>query len=111
MSLKPTLPIEPIGSLVTLLDHLTSTPVHATYAPYLRFPVLHAVRVSIAWAAMTSSGGRDLRRVGLLQDLFGYLVMACMSVSLLSPPPLPRLNLSLLRGEDEEAKVPTINNS
>lgn len=59
-----------------LLSHLTSEQVHRVYFPFVRFSVLHAVRVAIAWAAMTR-GRRG--QVGVLADLFGFLVIACES--------------------------------
>jgi hypothetical protein len=69
MSLLPTAALVQTTSLI---NHLTTTPVHA-YFPYARFPVLHAVRVAVVWATLT----RGKRGRGYLQDLFGYLVMAC----------------------------------
>jgi hypothetical protein len=58
----------------SLVHHLTTTPVHDTYFPYARFTTLHAIRVSIVWASLTRS---RRGKVGYLQDLFGYLVIAC----------------------------------
>ncbi|WVQ76074.1 hypothetical protein IAR50_005711 [Cryptococcus sp. DSM 104548] len=66
----------PSTSILQLSDfvhHLTTTPIHPVYAPYLRFGAIHAARVTTVWAAQTR--GRK-GRVGVLQDLFGYLVMA-----------------------------------
>lgn len=60
--------------IAELLHHLTSQTVHDVYFPFVRFSVLHAVRVSIAWAAMTR-GRRG--QVSVLADLFGFLVIAC----------------------------------
>ncbi|KAK8847366.1 hypothetical protein IAR55_005223 [Kwoniella newhampshirensis] len=66
-------PTTSIFQVSKLIDHLTTTPVHQVYLPYLRFGALHAVRVTTVWAGMIK--GRK-GKVGLLQDLFGYLVMA-----------------------------------
>ncbi|WWD21453.1 hypothetical protein CI109_105938 [Kwoniella shandongensis] len=66
-------PTTPIFQLSKLIDHLTTTPIHPVYLPYLRFGALHAVRVTTVWAGLTKS---RKGRVGVLQDLFGYLVMA-----------------------------------
>ncbi|ODN82246.1 hypothetical protein L202_02531 [Cryptococcus amylolentus CBS 6039] len=66
----------PSASILQLSDfvhHLTTTPIHPVYFPYLRFGAIHAARVTTVWAAQTK--GRK-GRVGTLQDLFGYLVMA-----------------------------------
>ncbi|CAK9783117.1 hypothetical protein CC85DRAFT_284132 [Cutaneotrichosporon oleaginosum] len=55
-----------------LLQNLTSQTVHDVYFPFVRFSVLHAVRVGIAWAAMT----RGRKPVSVSADLFGFLVIA-----------------------------------
>jgi hypothetical protein len=75
MSLLPTAALEQTSNLI---QHLTTTPLHP-YLPYARFPVLHAVRVAVVWYALTRGKGRGR---GYLQDLFGYLVMACTSLLL-----------------------------
>lgn len=75
MSIRST--VEPIATIISVLEHLSTRTVHETYAPFLRLPFLHAIRVSMVWASLTRSSGRDGRKVGVLQDLFGYLVMAC----------------------------------
>jgi len=76
MSLQlPSAPIEALSSILALL----TLPIHPLI-PYARFPVLHAVRVSLVWAGMTSARNKDpgvRKKVGVLQDLFGYLVVAC----------------------------------
>lgn len=72
MSLLPTAALEQTSNLI---QHLTTTAVHP-YLPFARFPVLHAVRVAVIWSALTRGRGKGR---GYLQDLFGYLVMACMS--------------------------------
>jgi hypothetical protein len=74
------LPSAPIEGITTLLENLT-TPVHPLI-PYARFPVLHAVRVSLVWAGMTAARHGNVqgrKKVGVMQDLFGYLVVACES--------------------------------
>jgi hypothetical protein len=73
-TLPLSLPIAPITPIAQLIAHLTSNPVHQTYFPYLRFGVLHAIRVTTVWAGLTKS---RQGRVGVLHDLFGYLTMAC----------------------------------
>ena len=84
---------EVIQSITSLVDHLTTTTVHPWF-PYGKFAVLHAVRVSVVWASLTRGRktrrgdigreGRDAGKVGVLGDLFGYLVMCCESLLLLS---------------------------
>lgn len=72
-----------LSPLTAQISALLASPLHAALPlplPLPRFPVLHAVRVSILWAALS----RHTRRPGTLQDAFGYLVLACMS-----PPPPP----------------------
>lgn len=69
--------LEPVSSIVALLEHLTTQVVHETYVPFLRLPVLHAVRVTVAWASLTRGRRGRERGVGVLQDMFGYLVLAC----------------------------------
>ncbi|WVR04570.1 hypothetical protein IAU60_001577 [Kwoniella sp. DSM 27419] len=66
-------PTSPIFQLSRFVHHVTSTPVHPVYFPYLRFGVIHAVRVTLVWAVLTK--GKTGKK-GRLQDLFGYLVMA-----------------------------------
>ncbi len=60
-------------AVADVLQNLTSHTVHDVYFPFVRFSVLHAARVAIAWAAMT----RGRKPVGLFADLFGFLVIAC----------------------------------
>lgn len=69
-----TLPLGPVGPLSRLIDHVTTTPVHSAYYPFLRFGAIHATRLTLVWAGMTK--GRKTP-VPVLQDLFGYLVLAC----------------------------------
>jgi len=69
------LPLAPIHPLSALLEHITSKPVHEVYFPFLRFGAIHAVRTTTMWAAMTR--GKDRGGVSRLQDLFGYLTLAC----------------------------------
>lgn len=72
-----TLPLAPTAPISNLIAHLTSTPLHPTYFPYLRFGILHAIRVTTVWAGLTKA---RQERIGVLHDLFGYLTMACKSV-------------------------------
>ncbi|WWC86973.1 uncharacterized protein L201_001854 [Kwoniella dendrophila CBS 6074] len=65
-------PTTPIFQLSKFIHHITNTPVHPVYFPYLRFGVIHAVRVTTVWAGLTKAK----RGGGRLQDLFGYLVLA-----------------------------------
>lgn len=74
----PPLPVASIQPLSWLIEHLTSTPVHPTYYPFARFGVIHAARVATVWADSTK--GKDRRKVGVLQDLVGFLVMSCMPI-------------------------------
>lgn len=67
-------PLAPVHPIRDLLAHLTTTPVHATYFPFLRFGCLHATRTAIAWAAMTRARGS---RPSTLVDLLGYLTISC----------------------------------
>ena len=69
-----TLPLAPITPLTAFIDHVTTAHVHPTYFPFLRFGAIHAARLSLVWAGMTQSRKRP---VTLLQDFFGYLVLAC----------------------------------
>ena len=69
------LPSIPVHSVATFISHITSHPVHPTYFPFLRFATIHAARVTTVWAGMI--GGKDRRGVSVLQDLVGYLTMAC----------------------------------
>ena len=64
----------PLAPLEQLIAHLSSTPVHATYYPLLRFGVLHASRLALVWAKLTK--GRE-GKVSYLQDLTGYLCLCC----------------------------------
>ncbi|GMK56498.1 hypothetical protein CspeluHIS016_0303380 [Cutaneotrichosporon spelunceum] len=66
-----------------LIENLTGRTVHSAYFPFVRFSVLHAARVTIAWVAMTN--GR--KQVGLFADLFGFLGGGSTLVSLLSGSP------------------------
>ncbi|BEI81087.1 hypothetical protein CcaverHIS002_0202470 [Cutaneotrichosporon cavernicola] len=59
-------------AVADMLQNLTGHTVHDVYFPFVRFSVLHAMRVSLAWAAMT----RGRKSVGLFADLFGFLVIA-----------------------------------
>ncbi|WVQ98002.1 hypothetical protein IAU59_005122 [Kwoniella sp. CBS 9459] len=68
-------PTSPIFQISRFLHHVTTTPVHPVYLPYLRFGVMHAARVTTVWAALVK-GRKDQHKVSLLQDLFGYLTMA-----------------------------------
>ncbi|OCF41687.1 hypothetical protein I317_04493 [Kwoniella heveanensis CBS 569] len=68
-------PTSPIFQVSRFLHHVTTTPVHPVYVPYLRFGVIHAARVTTVWAGLTK-GRKNGKKVGLLQDLFGYLTMA-----------------------------------
>jgi hypothetical protein len=68
------LPLAPVVPLSHFIDHITSTPVHPTYFPFLRFGAVHATRLTLVWAGMTKSRKKP---VTVLQDLFGYLVLAC----------------------------------
>ncbi|KIR56863.1 hypothetical protein I315_00018 [Cryptococcus gattii Ru294] len=62
-----------LSPLTAQISALLASPLHAALPlPLPRFPVLHAVRVSILWAALP----RHTRRPGTLQDAFGYLVLA-----------------------------------
>lgn len=70
-----TLPLAPVLPLTKFLDHVTSSPVHSTYYPFLRFGAIHASRLTLVWAGMTKGRKKD---VPIFQDLFGYLVLACM---------------------------------
>lgn len=69
-----TLPLASIAPLSDLIDHVTTTQVHPTYFPFLRFGAIHAARVSLVWAGMTKN---RKTKVPVLQDLFGYLVLCC----------------------------------
>lgn len=69
-------PLQPIAAVSAFLDNITTTPLHTTLFPYLRFPVMHAARVTLVWAGMTKAR----KDVPVLQDLFGYLVLACKSL-------------------------------
>ncbi|ORX38863.1 hypothetical protein BD324DRAFT_569248, partial [Kockovaella imperatae] len=66
-----------------LVHHITTEPVHPIYYPFLRFGALHASRTCLVWAAATKTGG-SRRKVGRLQDLFGYLVATWGGGTLLS---------------------------
>ncbi|WVQ83373.1 hypothetical protein IAT38_005514 [Cryptococcus sp. DSM 104549] len=66
-------PSTSILQLSQFVHHVTTTPIHPVYLPYLRFGAIHAARVTTVWAVMTK--GRK-GKVGVLQDLFGYLVLA-----------------------------------
>ncbi len=90
LTLPNNLPLAPINPLSSLLEHLTSTPVHEVYFPFIRFGVIHAVRSTTIWASLVK--GKERRGVGRLGDLFGYLVLACSSL----PSFLPFLTLILL---------------
>ena len=70
-----TSPLSRTPHIVSFVRHITSTPVHETYYPFLRFGAIHASRVALVWAGLTKGG--DRRNVGSLQDLFGYLTAAC----------------------------------
>lgn len=78
--LKPLLvldaPLAPIHPIKDLLAHLTSTPLHSVYFPFLRFGCLHAARAAFGWAAMTKARKET---PGVLQDLLGYLTLSCES--------------------------------
>ncbi|WRT64822.1 uncharacterized protein IL334_001758 [Kwoniella shivajii] len=65
-------PTTPIFQVSKFVHHLTTTPIHPVYFPYLRFHVIHAIRVTTVWAILT----KGKKKGGRLQDLFGYLVMA-----------------------------------
>ncbi|KAE8539108.1 hypothetical protein D1P53_005479 [Cryptococcus gattii VGV] len=60
-----------LSPLTAQISSLLASPVHAVL-PLPRFPIIHAIRVSILWAALT----RHKHRSGTLQDAFGYLVLA-----------------------------------
>jgi len=62
-----------VNTVSDLIEHVNITPLHSTLFPYMRFPVIHAARVTLVWAGVTK--GR--KKVPLLQDMFGYLVLAC----------------------------------
>jgi hypothetical protein len=66
-------PLAPVLPLEHLLHHLTTAKVHDTYFPFIRFGCMHAARVAAAWAILT----RSRARVGVLQDLVGFLTVAC----------------------------------
>ncbi|RXK35702.1 hypothetical protein M231_07030 [Tremella mesenterica] len=80
----------PVGPLANIINHITSTPVHETYFPFLRFGVIHAARVTTVFSALkqASSTGPS---AGGLQDLIAYLTLAWgggTTISLLlSEPP------------------------
>ncbi|WVW78523.1 hypothetical protein I302_100478 [Kwoniella bestiolae CBS 10118] len=65
-------PTTPIFQVSRFIHHVTTTPIHPVYFPYLRFGVIHAARVTTVWAGMR----KGKKRGGRLQDLFGYLVLA-----------------------------------
>ncbi|WVO16502.1 hypothetical protein L204_104179 [Cryptococcus depauperatus] len=73
LPLKSTIPSAQIIQLSAFIHHLATTPIHPVYFPYLRLSAIHAARVTIVWAGVTR--GRK-QKVGRLQDLAGYLVMA-----------------------------------
>ncbi|KAL0256030.1 hypothetical protein I308_100842 [Cryptococcus tetragattii IND107] len=60
-----------LSPLTAQISALLASPLHAAL-PLPRLPLIHAVRVSILWAALT----RHKRRPGTLQHAFGYLVLA-----------------------------------
>ncbi|WVF69961.1 hypothetical protein IAT40_004746 [Kwoniella sp. CBS 6097] len=68
-------PTSPIFQVSKFVHHVTTTPIHPVYLPYLRFGVIHAARVTTVWAALTKAR-KNNKKVGVLQDLFGYLTMA-----------------------------------
>ena len=68
----------PVGLVSKLVAHLTSTPVHTQYFPFLRFAAIHAARVATVLASLTR-GRKPGSNVGVLQDLVTYLTMACTS--------------------------------
>jgi hypothetical protein len=71
------LPIQPVSSFVS---HLVASPVFPSYFPVARLGALHAARAAITWAHVTRpKRGSTLKRVGRMGDLFGYLVLCCMS--------------------------------
>lgn len=78
-----TLPLAGIQPLSTFVNHLTTTPVHPSFYPYVRVGALHAARVATIWAGMTAAhrAGRA-KKVGVAGDLFGYLVLCCTSTCL-----------------------------
>ena len=76
-SLTLTLPLNPVLPIAALVEHITAKPVHELYFPFLRFGVIHAARVSTVWAGLIR--GQDRRGVSVLQDLVGYLTLACTS--------------------------------
>ena len=90
-----TLPLAPITPLTAFIDHVTTAHVHPTYFPFLRFGAIHAARVSLVWAGMTQSRKRP---VTLLQDFFGYLVLACELLFSHRPPFTNPMRPSLTSG-------------
>ncbi|WVQ69193.1 uncharacterized protein L199_007409 [Kwoniella botswanensis] len=80
-------PTTPIFQVSRFIHHVTTTPIHPVYFPYLRFGVIHAVRVTTVWAGLK----KGKKRGGRLQDLFGYLALAWGGSTvislLLSQPP------------------------
>jgi hypothetical protein len=70
-------PSASIGPISTFLHHVTSRPVHPTYFPYVLFGVMHAAWVTTVWVQLTRKRAATKGRVGVLQDLMGYLTMAC----------------------------------
>ncbi|KAK6903797.1 hypothetical protein I203_107303 [Kwoniella mangroviensis CBS 8507] len=80
-------PTTPIFQVSRFIHHVTTTPIHPVYFPYLRFGVIHAVRVTTVWAGLK----KGKKRGGRLQDLFGYLALAwggsTVTSLLLNQPP------------------------
>ncbi|WWC67893.1 uncharacterized protein I206_101811 [Kwoniella pini CBS 10737] len=86
-------PTTPILQISKFIHHVTTTPIHPIYFPYLRFGVLHAIRVTTVWANLTKGKNQNGSESGSgrLVDLFGYLVLAwggstVISIILNQPP-------------------------
>ncbi|WWC59310.1 uncharacterized protein I303_101861 [Kwoniella dejecticola CBS 10117] len=84
-------PTSPVLQVSQFIHHVTTTPIHPVYFPYLRFGVIHAVRVTTVWASLTKGKKRDGDGNGRLADLFGYLVLAwggsTVTTMILNQPP------------------------
>ncbi|KDN44253.1 hypothetical protein K437DRAFT_236630 [Tilletiaria anomala UBC 951] len=74
--------LAPIASLNT---YLLTTQLHPTLIPFPLLPCLHAARVSLAFRGIVAgarkryslaNGGKEAPKMGLLQDLGGFLIMA-----------------------------------
>ena len=90
-----TSPLSRTPHIASFVRHITSTPVHETYYPFLRFGAIHASRVALVWAGLTKNEGT--RDVGRLQDLFGFLTAACECWY--------RIPIPVVRGSESQART------